>query len=179
MTSRRDLGPVLGAVGALTAAAAIVAGFIVVGGPGEARAERFDHMTMERITTIANAARCVMTVSGSAPATRADLLARLRMGGLPIENCGYIDLTQIEASEEIEYAALGASMIRVCGVFKTESEPHDDQISFIGESFPELAVERPAGRHCYDVRLRPFPASGIPPYPQEQTAEPVPAPPLQ
>src|SRR5690606_13319608 len=104
MTSKRDLGPALGVTGAIVAAAAVIAGFIVVGGPGDARAERFDEMTMQRMRTITEAARCVMTVSGSAPATRADLVARIRAGGLLIENCGYIDLTQIEASDEIEYA---------------------------------------------------------------------------
>lgn len=181
MTSKRDLGPILGVTAAAVALAAIVTGFIVVGGPGDARAKRFDAMTMGRINTIAHAARCVMTVSGSAPATRADLLARIRLGDLPLESCGYLDTTQIEASNEIEYAALGASVIRLCGTFRLPYDEADTETGWINTdtSFPELGVDRPAGRHCYDVRLRPIPANGFAPYPSEQTAEPVEAPPLQ
>src|SRR5690349_21276273 len=67
MTSKRNLGPVLAIAGAVIAIVAVIAGFILIGGPGDARERRLDEMTMNRITGAISTVQCAYNATGFVP----------------------------------------------------------------------------------------------------------------
>ena len=62
----RNLGPVLALTGAGIAVVAVIAGFIAVGGPGDARERRLDGITMNRISAALRDKLCVTCVCSRA-----------------------------------------------------------------------------------------------------------------
>jgi hypothetical protein len=167
MTSKRDLGPLLAVLGGALVAAAVVVGFLVVGGPGDARDRRLDEMTMGRITDIANIARCAFNATGSAPDTieeAASIAGWLDPDEAP-RSCSLGTRPEHRAVQlggepadvgEISYEALSANGITICGRFRRPSDPEGcNGICNRYTPFPELEQPRPAaGVHCYTLELK-------------------------
>jgi hypothetical protein len=165
MTSKRNLGPVLALVGAGIAVAATVAGFIAVGGPGDARERRLDEMTMNRITRFVSIANCAYNATGVVPATVEDAAHALSPGiaNEPPARCGDVmDGVTTSATDQptaighVTYRPVDASHIRVCGNFRrpaVASRQPDYSVDPRWRSYPPLGEDRPAGIHCFDVEM--------------------------
>ena len=172
MTSRRNLGPILALGGGALAVAAIVAGFLLVGGPGDARDRRLDEMTEDRIADAVRMAQCAYYISGTAPAALENARAAAddsSLRGLQIVCNRYNEVSgrdrartaaQPESPGDVTYQALGGASIRVCGSFRRaySAAKNERQSSGRGDVlalFPALLEDRPApGVHCYDLELR-------------------------
>lgn len=91
MTSKHNLGPVIALTGAGIAVAAVIAGFILVGGPGDARERRLDDMTMQRISSVTQTAQCVFNVTGAAPVSIEEMhtVAMRAAASGKTDACGY------------------------------------------------------------------------------------------
>lgn len=158
MTSKRDLGPILAITGAAIAIVAVIAGFIVIGGPGDARDRRLDEMTMQRVYTVAKMANCAFILDGAAPAEISDARARIAEAARANPNQTACDFfTPDSDMPGAAYSRLDENHIRVCGNFR---RPYDlgsnDVLERMNSSyaeFPELLEPRPAGQHCYDLEL--------------------------
>jgi hypothetical protein len=167
MTSKHDLGPPLAIAGGVAIVAAVIAGFVAVGGPGAAREKRLDQITMGRITDIVNIARCAFNATGSTPDTIEEAVGvsgwlelneapRSCSLGTSIEH----RLVQIggepAAFGDITYEALSDDQIKVCGRFRRPSDAEGcNGICNLYTPFPELEQKRPsAGVHCYTLELK-------------------------
>lgn len=166
MISKRNLGPVLALTGAGIAVAAVIAGFILVGGPGDARDRRLDNATMNRVHDVVYVAQCAFNVSGSAPASIEDAHAIIQPptpvtpvpdpcgGGAPIHQQIKTG-DQPAAPGDVVYRAVDATHIRVCGNFRRDLPEYerDDFYRPNYGAYPQLRAPRPAGVHCYDIEL--------------------------
>ncbi len=172
MTSSRDLGPPLAIAGGAIVLAAMIAGFIVVGGPGDARDRRLDDMTADRIASSAQLAQCAYVTTGKPPATLAEASATAaRDPATPGARCGDFHsdrtLTAISAGDpqapgDVTYTVVDPTHVRLCGIFRSAVDGKTPRISpSAWVSWPELGQARPAGRHCYELQLKepPPPAS--------------------
>jgi len=161
MTSRRDLGPILAAAGLAVVAIAVVAGFLAIGGPGDARARRFDDRTMQKIAGVANNAQCSYTRTGAAPksldeARKIDATP----SSVPLSECTYVDPALISDLDGIDYAPLDANRIRICADFRRPTDKRRPGYPTWQGEFSPFNEDRPqAGRHCFEIRLveRPSP----------------------
>lgn len=158
MTRNRDLGPILAIAGAALAVVAVIAGFIIIGGPGDARDRRLDEMTMQRVYAAAKMANCVFTLDGAAPAEIRDARERIAEAARVNPNqteCTYFTLNSDMPSAA--YSRLDESHIRVCAEFRRPYDPGpNDALERLNSSyaeFPELLEPRPAGQHCYDIQM--------------------------
>ncbi len=158
MTSKRDLGPILAIAGAVVAIIAVIAGFVVIGGPGDARERRLDEMTMQRVYTAAKMAHCAFILDGAAPAEISDARAKIAEAARANPNqtaCGFFTLDSDMPGAA--YSRLDESHIRVCGDFRRPYDPgSNDAIERLNSSyaeFPELLAPRPAGQHCYNIQM--------------------------
>lgn len=177
MTSRRNptqrnLGPVIALTGAGIAIAAVIAGFIAVGGPGDARERRLDGMTMTRISQTLSVVQCAFNATGAVPATLQDA-AKTREAE-PSSNpdpnyapsmCGEHTPSpdrvttgdQPATVGDVTYRPTGGNGISLCGNFRRaykSDEPRDGYYPFDG-AYPQLNEARAAGIHCFEVELIP------------------------
>jgi len=163
MTSKRDLGPPLALAGLAVVVVAVIAGFIAVGGPGDARDQRLDAMTTGRIMNIASAANCAFTLDGAAPANTAAVRSAIERAGQRSPDGGVCDIYgSLPLNNQVEYSRLANDRIRVCSEFRRPYEPEAARETSYpnprGNRFPELDAPRPAGHHCYDIQLvKPLP----------------------
>jgi len=167
MTRNRDLGPPLAIAGAAIAIVAVIAGFIVIGGPGDARDRRLDEMTMTELHEVAATARCAFVLEGKTFASIDEM--RIAIGRLtnPSPNAR-VDCEMYAIDNVIsatEYSRISDNRIRLCATFRrpTQKSPPDqiDPTPRVAQwgYFVELAEARPAGRRCYDIQLvRPTPS---------------------
>ena len=177
MTSRRnplkrDLGPILAAAGGVVVLAAVIAGFIAVGGPGDARDERLDNVVMEKLNALASEAQCAFEATAKTYPNIAEMKSvadRTRRGNEGRTSaCSHI-VPDVPPSEmgsdgdpaqpgEIDYATIDESHIRLCGNFRRAYDPKRRMINrygYMSENFPEFARARPVGKHCYEIELLP------------------------
>lgn len=188
MTRQRNLGPALALTGAGIAAAAIIAGFIIVGGPGDARDKRLDHQRLAAVARLAALSSCAFTVTGTAPQDLETALKTLRetTGVREMDQCSYLDGTRVTSDDRVEYRPIDASHVEICQTFqRAEAEPplyndpnYADVIYADGPfGFEELNVKRPnAGRFCYTIALRKLapPVARPPELPMVAPPEPIP-----
>lgn len=166
MTSRRNLGPALALTGAGIAVAAIIAGFILVGGPGDARAERLDQIALDRINSAIGTAQCAYRATGKAPATIEDarqVYAKalnptdppLLCGGQPVRDEHIGTGSEPPAPGNVVYSAMDATHARICSNFRRPLKEKDRQAFYFpfSEIYPDVLAPRPAGVHCYDIDL--------------------------
>ncbi len=164
MINQRNLGPILAAAGAALAAAAIIAGFIITGGPGDARDQRLDGLTVDDLHKVFNVVQCAYNGSGVAPATiDAAMKAQGRIAkDEPLQSCDLgIEPHDIAVSSgrtpsnpgDLSYEATGKDTVTFCANFR---RPGD------GQHYTEYGPRRPtsifrdphpAGVHCYDITL--------------------------
>lgn len=156
MTRKPDLGVVLAVVGGAVVVAAVVAGFIAIGGPGDARARRLDEMKTTHMHQIAQAAQCAYSASGRIPESLAEAKTVLdtEAGQKAPLGCEYIDAQAFD-TRSITYSRSAADTIELCADFARAT--FDDRV--LGETygpfgFPALNERRAGpGRHCYSVKL--------------------------
>ncbi|HEY7800966.1 MAG TPA: hypothetical protein VIA80_19515 [Hyphomonadaceae bacterium] len=157
MTSKRDLGPILAIVGGVIVLAAVIAGFIVIGGPGDARDQRLDAQTTARLDQVAAMAQCAFALKGQTPKDLAEMRAAIRdalKANPDIPACNRYTLDSDFPGAD--YTRIADDRIRLCGEFRRSFDP-DQQSAFDRmqryERFPELLAARPSGKHCYDIQL--------------------------
>ncbi len=166
MTRNRDLGPILAIAGAAIAVVAVVAGFMVIGGPGQVRDERLDEITANRIWRLVNVVNCAFNATGTAPASVEAAHATRVPSFYPTNGpplCGDYDTSdKFEVAEEtgpikqgdVSYVALNARSVKVCGNFRAESSDRDHMYPAAGFRFyPILVQPHPSGTHCYELEL--------------------------
>lgn len=166
MTSKRNLGPVLALTGAGIAVAAVIAGFILVGGPGDARERRLDQMTMDRITAIFATIQCAYNATGAIPSTIDEARTTRALPPGPDVNAGLCGdsvvmetlkvAPQAAAPGEITYSRIDSNHVKICGNFrrpKLKEESIDYYRTPLWAGYPQLSETRPAGVHCYDLEL--------------------------
>ena len=166
--SERSLGPILAAAGGVVVLAAVIAGFIAVGGPGDARDRRLDGLTIGRIQDVLQIARCAFNGNGVAPASIEE--ARQARGwqseGQPTVPCDLgtrpdeipVSIGSKPAKPgDVTYERASNSIARVCGNFRKPSTSSRDACNgncMRGMPYDAIYVDRPvAGVHCFDVEL--------------------------
>ncbi len=167
MTSKRDLGPILAIAGAAIAVIAVVAGFIVIGGPGDARDKRIDHHRLSVVAEVARTAICAYAIAGEAPATIADAY-EITYGTTVLpddDRCRGFSRDFSWSAPAAEYRKLDASRVEICQTFlRADSAPAQINDPLYPDVYypegpfgmRELAVARAsAGRHCYEIKLAP------------------------
>lgn len=181
MTRSRDLGPMLAIAGAAIAIVAVIAGFIIIGGPGDARERRLDEMTIQQVSSLASGVECARRLSGKMPDSPSDIIEAASLNRLAAEasGCGtflYDGERLLHGWRDLEYEVLKDRNIRICADFVRASPSHgEEQIVVHGPDvawrygFQELDVVRPsAGRHCYDIAIPDYsprtpPQTAVPP----------------
>ncbi len=172
MTSRRNLGPALAIFGGVVVVGAVIAGFLVVGGPGDARDARLDKAAMEKLNELASESQCAFEATGKTYASMAEMKAvadRTRRGtGHQASACSHVS-PDVQPDEvggdgdpakpgDIDYAAIDETHIRLCGNFHRAYDPKRPRLNnygFMSDDFVEFARARPAGKHCYEIELLP------------------------
>lgn len=156
MSSRPNLGTLIAAGAATAVVVAVVAGYLSVGSPGDARALRFDAARLDAMRDIAEAAQCVYSKTGAIPASLGALEDGVRAAA-SAEGCETVSgRFAAPANSGVDYAVESADHIQLCATF---ARPTDRRApmrprAYNFAAFPELAEERAAaGRHCYSVRL--------------------------
>ena len=164
MTRQRNLGPVLALAGAGIALAAAIAGFFVVGGPGDARARRLDEITNERVGAALDSIQCAFNGSGEAPASIGD---SLRARGWRFQPDDDTDCAQWNGEEvasaardvapthsgDITYTRLANDRIRICAFFQLPADAKPCSSCYQGQTYDAYFAARPTGAHCYDIGL--------------------------
>lgn len=165
MTRLRNLGPVLVLTGAGVAVAAIVAGFIVVGGPGNARDRRLDDLTLQKIGQVVGVVQCAFSASGIAPVDYASAAKTRSLppapnvppalcdgGGGVAPAVGQGDAPA--APGDITYQDVTPTQVKVCAKFHAPSRAESAQMFLpYSDIYPALAEGHPAGAHCYVLDL--------------------------
>lgn len=157
MISKPDPGVIVAIVSGVAVIAAIVAGLVTVGGPGEARDQRFDDVRYQAIGEIATVARCYYDENGALPATIED--ARDYSAGIAFSErtCARVTLRP-DPEGTISYSVAGPAQLNLCAQFRRPSPSPDRRpVSVYAESFPELAAPRTElGHRCYLIQVRPL-----------------------
>ena len=168
MTSKRDLGPLLAIAGGTVVVAAVIAGFLAVGGPGDARDRRLDNLTMTKIETLADGAQCAYSWSGKTFETAEEVLAAVDkvLGSGGEFACRHFSSNLRDVAfgrdarpgnpGDVTYALLDDSHIRVCGNFRRPFDPdraYPYTFGYQPDGPTEFSRPRPAGVHCYEIKL--------------------------
>jgi hypothetical protein len=168
MTSRRDLGPVLAIAGGGVVVAAVIVGFVAVGGPGDARDQRLDNLTMLKIEALADSAQCVYSWSEKSFETVEELQAAVgkilgsngefpcRQFSSNIHDVAFGSGASPENPGDVSYALIDDSHIRVCGNFRRSFDPDRAlpyPFGYRTDAPTEFSRSRPAGVYCYEIEL--------------------------
>jgi len=176
MTRRLDLGPILAIAAAAVAGVAIVAGFIIVGGPGHARERRLDDLTTQKVGQLIGAVQCAFDASGVAPIDYGTA-AKTRStptAGMPPILCDTTGGEQLKVGKgeapaapgDITYGDTSPTQIKVCANFHSQQTWEGGTQNFppYSDIYPVLAEEHSAGVHCYVLDLvRSAGQFGLPP----------------
>ncbi len=166
MTSKRDLGPILAAIGGVAILGAIIWGFIAVGGPGDARAKRLDGLLFRQIVQTANDAQCAFLADGKAPSSIEEAMASARRAEKTNKSslCSGFDpftvSVQGSSRTNVDYVRLDDSRVELCGDFRlpTSSKAVEENAYTSQFVFLELMKQRTkAGRYCYELDLARLP----------------------
>ena len=174
MTSKRNLGPILAIAGSAVAIAAVITGFVLVGGPGDARDRRLDEIVQGRINNVVVVVQCAFDATGEAPMSLAAAKSTPRPAGTdnayPL--CQGNDVNGFEVGQglqpaghgDITYNRTGPARIDVCGNFRAPLKKGEaGYYAGMGYIYPQLEDARPKGVHCYTIDLIKAPANPSPP----------------
>lgn len=157
LTSKPNLGIAIATIGALAVIGAVVAGFLAVGSPEDARGRRLDQGRLIRMQQIATAAQCAFTFTNHVPASieeiRSSILNHREVAA--DYNCSRVSF-EAQLDTSIAYEAEGGDHVRLCAEFNRPSDTSGDNTytPYGLAEFPELQESRPtAGRRCYSIRL--------------------------
>jgi hypothetical protein len=103
---------VVGLVVAAAVGAAVAAGLVLMGSPGEARARRLDARRVSDLAQIARNIDLFWTRRAELPATLAELSGELGLGALPVDP---------ETGNAYRYSRLEGSHYEICAEFARES----------------------------------------------------------
>ncbi len=139
---------------AVIIAGAMIGGIVLIGGPGEARAERFDGERLGNLSTLARR----MTEHYRLNETLPDSLDALS-DEVGFERSSTDPSTDPRTGAPYEYERASANSYRLCAEFETEG-PHDFRPYALstferesrGQHVSPTAVEG-AGRHCFDISI--------------------------
>jgi len=169
MTSKRDLGPILAVCGMVLVVAAVIGGFLAVGGPGDARAQRLDDQTLDKLISLAHTAQCAYNAIGRTFPTPDEMYAEAekaaRAGAQP--ECMQISplptVPKPVGSDgdpatpgEIDYAVIDDSHIRLCGNFRQPSQDERPGYPAMMRDAVYSEFQAPrlkSGPHCYEIEL--------------------------
>ena len=163
MTSKRNLGPIFALTGAGIAIAAVIAGFIAVGGPGDARDRRFDDITFSKLNAVIGIAQCAFETTGEAPANFEAAKATPNSSenkAFPL--CESNDARGIAVTSgsqpanpgDMTYERLAPAQIRACGHFRAPFDVnHAGYTAGLTYLYPQLDEPAPAGVRCYVIDL--------------------------
>lgn len=169
MTSRRDLGPILAVGGLILVVAAVIGGFLAVGGPGDARAQRLDDQTLDKLISLAHTAQCAYNATGRTFPTPDEMYAEAekaaRAGAQP--ECMQISTLPTAPKPvgsdgdpatpgEIDYAVIDDSHIRLCGNFRQPSRDERPGYPAMMRDAVYSEFQAPrlkAGPYCYEIEL--------------------------
>ncbi len=166
MTRQRDLGPALALAGGGIALAAAVAGFLVVGGPGDARDKRLDVAISDHIQNIGTMASCAFAINGTIPDSTDELeriVEQVWGDRTDIMDCSNRDFPQ-SSETKVEYLRIDANRLRLCATFRRPAA--QQELNRLSAFFPALRAARPAGRQCYELDMSVVPRA--PPRPAQQ-----------
>lgn len=158
MTSRPSTGALLAIGGTVAIVAAIIAGLVVTGGPGDARASRINDAKLVQLRQIAIGAQCAFWANGQVPSTLEDISATVSRHKWSTEDwiC-YSDPQPFNPGLDISYAARPPAAIELCVDFASSKAATYDGGAYYppgtAPNFPELPQKPEAGHHCYTVRL--------------------------
>ena len=124
MTSKSSLGVWIAGIGAITVFAAVIAGFLSVGSPGDARAQRLDDARLMTMHQIAAAAQCAFAFTNKVPASLDEIHRAFveRRAAVAVGVCNYVEIRPDEESA-ISYQANDSEHIMLCGAFRRPSPP--------------------------------------------------------
>ena len=169
MTRQRNLGPVLALAGGGIALAAAIAGFVVVGGPGDARARRMDEMTFNRVNNVLLAVQCAFDATGAAPASldEARKATRLNKDANRYETCDLGMSAETTSSGrqppnpgDLTYDVVSPTQVSICANFRAKSDPRvPEAVAYGTPTHAQMDEPHAAGVHCYDLTLTPTYAS--------------------
>ncbi|MEZ6028885.1 MAG: hypothetical protein R3C46_03955 [Hyphomonadaceae bacterium] len=173
MSQKRNLGPILALTGGGIAIAAVIAGFIVIGGPDQTRDRRLDEMTEDRVADLVRTVQCAYFANGEAPDTIEQVSVSVTEWPrrLPIV-CNRFD--EIEARQsgrtaaepiepgDVTYQKVSKDSVRVCAIYRlpTIAAGKERQPRGRGDVlalFPALREDREKGAHCYSLQLKTAP----------------------
>ena len=136
---KRTPGFWLAVAAGVVVAAAVVAGLVVVGSPGEARLEKLDTARRDDLRTIEHAVAEVWDRTATLPPSLDSLRAANRLRPE--------DLTDPETNEPYAYRVLSDSTYELCATFARAS---DDRERWLHD---RSAIDaHGAGRHCFTVQ---------------------------
>lgn len=120
-----------------------LAGVVVAGSPGDARARRLDQQRLSNLQALATTVELWFQDNGSLPAS----LEALASGSM-----GRVDRMDPESAEPYEYRILTERSYELCAVFlqPTSDEPSEPWLEARGEFW-----RHGAGRHCFTNEVRP------------------------
>lgn len=139
---------VAGSVAVLIVIVAIVAGFMVVGSPGEARRRAADGERVRDLIRIADRVADYYKDSKSVPAS----LQELRKSE-PLRDEDVEDPT---SGQQYEYRRLSATTFRLCADFETDQSRSDEagwSYDFLGRKQREMA-RHGKGRACFTLDVK-------------------------
>ncbi|PZO58038.1 MAG: hypothetical protein DCF15_05930 [Phormidesmis priestleyi] len=119
---------------------AIVAGFLLLGSPGQQRLLSLDSERVNDLSQIAS--NLVYTVENPGNTTPAPQLPE----SLPASIANRDDLRDPLTKEPYEYRRLSDSAYELCATFATDSTQQDKTSQFIDTQWPH-----PVGRHCFEI----------------------------
>ena len=161
MTSKANLTAFIPWIGGAVVIAAIVAGYLTVGSPDDARAYQLDDLRMQTMNAMANVARCAYTATDTLPGSIQELRTTARTLASS-ERCLAVRAQPglLDETNGVSYARDDASHIQLCAAFARPTRPDpnrnalDPSMAFLSGYFPELDERRSAaGRHCFHIAI--------------------------
>jgi hypothetical protein len=137
------------------ASASVIAGFVIIGGPGKARQVQQDDARLRALTQTAEGLNCYARGAGALPGDMTDVRAAIEDPGSPArlaEGCSNASWADDPITgEAFEVVPVDATKAQICAVFARPAAGYD---AYMGDQYVDSATARPeAGRFCYTVNL--------------------------
>lgn len=146
--------------GALVAvvAAAIIAGFVVSGGPGEARKQKIDQARLEALWNTSLSLACYRQEVGELPSNLDEVeeeLSHAASAAHGPQMCQRVDYKRDPVSGEHFRLVEENGTISICADFATRGgEPNARFYTYGSNVAPDLSEERDGpGEHCFELNL--------------------------
>jgi len=140
--------------------AAIIAGLIMVGGPGKARDQKIDAKRLNNMQMTARIISCYADYNEGLPETITPAKQALGTGNLSRKDQRCLNLkweTDPVSGTEFEYKRLGEYSFELCGVFAREGLEQDRQrgMAYYNTRIGVLdthKIRESSGRYCYSAK---------------------------